>query len=506
MGMLSLRKSIQKLFLPVIIILVIGMTVGLFYIGFPMAQRDTGSYKGPSAEVYGKVIKDKDFNEVLNRYLQQASQYPNGLSQADVRDQALSRAVAETAYKIEMDKAGSKVDASVKEVNDFIKKRWTTDEQLQAAIQQYGQPSKAAFIDWLREQFRIRNFTIYKCRELKMTVPKEKVLEALEKITVSHILICVKDPSSGKDLRTEAEALKRANEVYKEATAPGADFAALAKEYSDDPGSKDKGGTYGPYSLDQFKTMGFVKEFVDGALSLKVGQVGKPIKTQFGYHVLKLNDRGIPKGDDYDKEYKEAEDNLFYSMTQDPNSAFTKWIQELNQEAVKNMKILDPGLRAYRLMADKKWQEAALDYEKALKLSYYKDKIEMYIDASKAYIELKQTQKAIETLKQAPGDLQENVDYQISLAKAYKADNQLPKALDVLNKYSERHIDSVQDQHLKLKDLYTEWKMPDAADKEAKIVDAIVKKEEEAAKQYQKNLEKQQQTNQQAATPAPEEK
>jgi parvulin-like peptidyl-prolyl isomerase len=504
MGMMSIRKSIQRLFAPVIVILVIGLTVGMFYIGFPMTQKETWGYKGPSAEVYGKVIKDQDFTEVLIRYQQQASQYPNAYSQADLRDQALSRVVAEMAYKLEMDKAGSKVDASLQQVNDFIKKRWPTEEELQSAIQQYGQSSKSEFVNWLREQFKIRNFTIYKCRELKMTVPQEKVLASLEKITVSHILIGTNDPS-GKVLRSEAEALQRANEVYQKATAPGADYAALAKEYSDDPGSKEKGGAYGPYPVEQFKTMGFVKEFVDAALALKVGQISKPVKTQFGYHILKLNDRSLPKGDDYKKELKEVEDNLLYSMTQDPNSPFTKWIQELNQKAIQNMKILDPGLRAYRLQADQKWQEAAPAYEKALQRPYYKDKIEMYLDASKVYIELKDTKKAIETLKRAPSDLIDIADYQITLAKAYKADGQLQKALDGLSKFSERHINSMQENHLKLKQLYTEWKMPDLAGKEGKIVDAITKKEEEDSKQYQENLQKQQQAAQQA-TPTPVQK
>ncbi len=490
MGIMSIRKSVKKLFAPVVVILIVGLTVGMFYIGFPEFRKETWGYKGPSAKVFGKVINDKDFNSILLSYQQQAMQYPNQLSQADLREQALNRAITDKAFMLEVEKAGSKVKSSSKQVNDFIKERWPTEEELQGAIRQFGKSNKSEFVSWLREQFTIRNFIIYKCRELKMTVSKEKVLATLEKITVSHILIGTKDPS-GQDLRTEAQALQIANDVYKKATAAGAVFASLAKEYSDDPGSKEKGGTYGPYPVDQFKNMGFVKEFVDGALALKVGEISKPVKTQFGYHILKLDAKGLPEGKQYEKEYKESEENLLYSMTQDPSSAFSKWHQEMNANAIKNTEILDPGLRAYRLAAEKKWQEAAEAYEKAFKRSYYKDKVEMYIDASNVYIELKDAKSAIEVLKKTPGDLTDTVDYQIALAKAYKANDQIKKALDGLSKYSSRYVSSQQESHLRLKQLYTEWNLPDLAEKEGKIVNAIVKKEEEDAKKYQEELERQ---------------
>lgn len=82
----------------------------------------------------------------------------------------------------------------------------------------------------------------------------------------------------------DAEAKKKADEVEALALKPKADFAALAKQYSDDPGSKDNGGDLG------FAPQGqFVPEF-DQALfqDLKDGQITKtPVKSQFGYHIIK---------------------------------------------------------------------------------------------------------------------------------------------------------------------------------------------------------------------------
>jgi peptidyl-prolyl cis-trans isomerase D len=91
-----------------------------------------------------------------------------------------------------------------------------------------------------------------------------------------HILIPV-----GKD---EAAAKKQADEVYAQAKA-GKDFAALAKQYSQDPGSADKGGDLGWADRQQF-----VGPFADALFSMNVGEIRGPVKTQFGYHIIRLDE------------------------------------------------------------------------------------------------------------------------------------------------------------------------------------------------------------------------
>jgi len=80
-----------------------------------------------------------------------------------------------------------------------------------------------------------------------------------------------------------ATAKKKADMVNKLALAKGADFAALAKQYSEDPGSKDKGGDLGYFTKDQM-----VAPFADAVFALKVGEITKvPVLSQFGYHIIK---------------------------------------------------------------------------------------------------------------------------------------------------------------------------------------------------------------------------
>ena len=99
-----------------------------------------------------------------------------------------------------------------------------------------------------------------------------------EHIKASHILLSINED------RNEAQALKVSKEVLQRAQTE--DFEELAKEFSDDPGSKDKGGDLG-----YFKKGAMVKEFEDAAFNMKVGELSEPIKTQFGYHIIKLIDK-----------------------------------------------------------------------------------------------------------------------------------------------------------------------------------------------------------------------
>jgi len=99
-----------------------------------------------------------------------------------------------------------------------------------------------------------------------------------EQIRASHILL----NTAGKD---EAAVRKQAEELLQKIKA-GADFAALAKQYSDDTGSKANGG-----DLDYFGRGRMVPEFETAAFALMPGQVSDVIKSQFGFHIIKVTDK-----------------------------------------------------------------------------------------------------------------------------------------------------------------------------------------------------------------------
>ncbi|MGE5232899.1 MAG: peptidyl-prolyl cis-trans isomerase [Acidobacteriota bacterium] len=99
-----------------------------------------------------------------------------------------------------------------------------------------------------------------------------------EQVHARHILILPNDK------RTDAQA-KALLEQAKAKLEKGADFAALAKELSEDPGSKDRGGDLGYFGRGRM-----VKEFEDAAFAAKPGEIVGPIKSEFGWHLIKVED------------------------------------------------------------------------------------------------------------------------------------------------------------------------------------------------------------------------
>ena len=102
-------------------------------------------------------------------------------------------------------------------------------------------------------------------------------------ITASHILIAFKGALSAASSITRGrdDASQIAAVVMAKAKA-GEDFASLAKQYSDDPGSNEHGGALGNFGKSQM-----LKPFADAAFALEPGAISNVVETDFGFHVIK---------------------------------------------------------------------------------------------------------------------------------------------------------------------------------------------------------------------------
>ena len=103
-----------------------------------------------------------------------------------------------------------------------------------------------------------------------------------EEVRARHILIATKPNATPAE---EAKAKARADSLRK-AMMKGADFAELAKKFSQDPGSGVEGGDLGFFGRGRM-----VKEFNDTSFALPVGRVSQPVKTQFGWHLIKVEEK-----------------------------------------------------------------------------------------------------------------------------------------------------------------------------------------------------------------------
>lgn len=113
--------------------------------------------------------------------------------------------------------------------------------------------------------------------------PKEYMTEA--RVRARHILIRPESRDPEKVGAATQEARKKAEEVLKELKA-GGDFAALAKKYSRDPGSASQGGDLG-----WFEHGVMIKPFEDVVFSMKKGEISGVVETEFGFHIIKLDDK-----------------------------------------------------------------------------------------------------------------------------------------------------------------------------------------------------------------------
>jgi foldase protein PrsA len=132
---------------------------------------------------------------------------------------------------------------------------------------------------------------------------KKDTFNVKEQVNASHILV---------------ETEEKAKEV-KEKLNAGGDFAELAKEYSTD-GSASLGGNLGFFSRGDM-----VKEFEDTAFSLEVGKVSDPVKTEFGYHIIKVIEKKAAKEANYEENKEQIKDTI---LNEKLPTEYNTWIEK----------------------------------------------------------------------------------------------------------------------------------------------------------------------------------
>ncbi|HVV71890.1 MAG TPA: peptidylprolyl isomerase, partial [Verrucomicrobiae bacterium] len=185
-------------------------------------------------------------------------------------------------------------------------------------------------------------------RELKINISDEDVkkfyddnpakFEQPEMVRASHILFSTRNPDTNAELSDTQKAAKRkaAEDVLKRARA-GEDFAKLAKEYSEDPGSKDKGGEY------QFPRGQMVPEFESAAFSLKTNEISDIVTTQFGYHIIKLSEKIPAKKVEMAKVSPDIRAYLKQEQMQKRQEDLKNFLTKIEKDA--NVEILDESLK-----------------------------------------------------------------------------------------------------------------------------------------------------------------
>ena len=260
------------------------------------AAREGGSasleLKDPVATVDGDKISKAQLDEVFDKAVQMT-----GVKAADLTSeqkmegyrQLLDELITEklvtkaaagfTVPQSEVDAQIAKIKAQFPSEEDFGKQLaqvGQSPEQLNDSIRKMLQQEQ-----WLESQ--IAGKTEVTDEEAKQFYEANKgEFQQPDTVKASHILFLVSKDDSQEIVDQKLEAAKTAEARAKK----GEDFMALAKELSEEPGAKESGGDLGFFPKDRM-----VPEFSEVAFSQKVGDISDPVRTQFGWHVIKVTDK-----------------------------------------------------------------------------------------------------------------------------------------------------------------------------------------------------------------------
>jgi peptidyl-prolyl cis-trans isomerase C len=208
------------------------------------------------------TIRQSEFENALKTLPAEYQQYASGAGKKQFADDYLRmKMLASQGMKAGLDK-----DPEVVRQLDLMRQNLVANAQLQ----------------------KIEKGIVISDADLKKTYEAKQA--DYEQVTAKHILIAFKgSPAAqpGKPELTEEQAKAKAADLKKQIAA-GASFEELAKKESDDTGSGANGGELGEFNHGQM-----VKEFEDAAFATKVGDVTDPVRTQYGYHLIKVEKHGL---------------------------------------------------------------------------------------------------------------------------------------------------------------------------------------------------------------------
>lgn len=185
-----------------------------------------------------------------------------------------------------------------------------TEAQFQKAYADFLKQMKAQS-GLSEDEFR-RNVQAILLRQKVQELVTKDVPTEEEQAHVRHILIQV---AADADEQTAQEAEQKARNLVEQLRG-GVDFAALAAQVSEDPGSKEQGGDVGWVARDG----GMVPEFEEAAFTLPVGEISDPVLSYYGFHIIQVVER----------EVRELEPNI---LTQRKSDAFQQWLADLRAAA-----------------------------------------------------------------------------------------------------------------------------------------------------------------------------
>jgi len=375
----SIREGFSKRLRAFSLALVFVFAAGLITY-FSMGPTGDSAGGDPSrqsvATVNGEPIKRDQFEMMVSETSRErAMRSGDALASIGVRRQVFDEQVQQILIAQAAEKEGIRisdrdldreidklVDQQVKQERERAAQgKEMTDQQFEMVIRSAMGKSVAEWREELKQNWEPRKPLLrqallqQKLVEKVANVPNpsdEELKRSFDLLTIRHILV-----STGN--RTEEQARKRAEEILQKVRSR-ADFAKLAKEFSDDPGSKQNGGSLGDIPRWQIAML-FVPEFAKAVEALQPGQVSDLVKTEYGFHIIRLD--GVKPNVPADFEKNKAEYAKQYVETL-RNAKWQQYLAQLRRTA--RIEILDPEIKAYEVLDELRRKAGTPEYAAAL--------------------------------------------------------------------------------------------------------------------------------------------
>lgn len=334
-----LEKMRRKGFIKAVLWVVVAGFVGFIFLEWGMDVTGIRPKRGIIGEVNGQKIRFEDFRNVYWRMIEatrsQSGEEPDDRMLKLLADQAWNYLIEQILLQQEAKRRGIRVtDEELLEYMrrnppDIVRQHEIFQTEGKFDIKKYLQALDDPRVDWTPVENYIRALLpLQKLQGLIMATVRvtdlelwQEYLTKNEKVKVEYLQFAPEDIPSSLAGVTEEEVQsyyrkhrfqywqearckldyvcfekkpsledslrvkERIKEILQRARA-GEDFAELARLYSEDPGSRDRGGDLGFFGRGEM-----VKPFEEVAFSLKIGRISAPVRTAFGWHIIKLTDR-----------------------------------------------------------------------------------------------------------------------------------------------------------------------------------------------------------------------
>ncbi|OQY29653.1 MAG: hypothetical protein B6244_03015 [Candidatus Cloacimonetes bacterium 4572_55] len=253
------------------------------------------------AKVNDEIILQSEVDESIELHFSQLQKYPTDEEIQQARDEYLNQMVenlilVQEAKNADISVQSSEINQALNETLDNMMSKFPSQQMFEKELEREGLSLvdlKRRYRKDIRNQLMINRLIDVEIRsQIEVSAQDARQLyekkgdeipDKPEEVTLSHILI----PIEMSD-HAEESARELANEV-RQIALDGADFADLARQYSDGP-SASLGGYLGSFGRGDM-----VAEFEETAFSMEVGEISEPVRTQFGFHLIKLDEKGKDK-------------------------------------------------------------------------------------------------------------------------------------------------------------------------------------------------------------------